>query len=260
MNPLLDTLFALRTIHGNFSKQEIPAQDVQTILDASVRAANASNRQSYSIVVVDDPQVIQTICGYRGSRALLFCVDFNRVIDLAAHLGYSYRPDLTVDYVTGSVDAILAAQTAAIAAKALGIDSLFTNGIHRHDLRVLYDTLGLPEQYCFPLILLVLGYPAAEPETQKGRATAGIVHHRQYRRLSNEELDQTVALYDDTQNHLGLSESWQAQGFDHYFDWFFQAWSKGGDDRRGQQVAEFLGRSGFLPIRQEERSTSNQSF
>ena len=54
MNETLNTIHELRTIHGNFTEQEISAQDLKTILAASVRAANASNRQSYSIIVVED--------------------------------------------------------------------------------------------------------------------------------------------------------------------------------------------------------------
>ena len=72
-------------------------------------------------------------------------------------------------FVTGSTNTILAAQTAVIAAKSLGIDSLLTNGVHRGDMERLWEMLGLPRQYCFPLIALVLGYAAKEPAYQKGR-------------------------------------------------------------------------------------------
>ena len=37
-----------------------------------MRAANASNMQCYSIVVVRDRQMMQKLCGYRGSRLLLY--------------------------------------------------------------------------------------------------------------------------------------------------------------------------------------------
>ena len=53
-NETLKTIRRLRTIHGNFLDQPLPEPAVQTILQASVRAASASNNQSYSIVVVKD--------------------------------------------------------------------------------------------------------------------------------------------------------------------------------------------------------------
>jgi nitroreductase len=169
MNETLKTLHSLRSIHGNFSDREVSGEDLQAILNASVRAANASARQAYSIIVVEDRDLMRQLCGYAASKLLLFCVDYNR---LTAHGGVSgshlhggrYHP-----LGHGSTDTILAAQTAAIAAKSLGIDSLFTNGIHRGDMSRVYKLLDLPEKHCFPLIALILGYPAQEPEYQKGR-------------------------------------------------------------------------------------------
>ena len=84
MNETLNTLHSLRSIHGNFSDQEITDEDLRTILNASVRAANASARQSYSIVVVEDHDVMRQLCGYVGSKLLLFCVDYNRIIATAS--------------------------------------------------------------------------------------------------------------------------------------------------------------------------------
>jgi nitroreductase len=247
MNETLNTIFTSRTIHGNFTGQEISEQDMQTILSAAVRAPNASNRQAYSIVVIDDRAVMKEICGYQGSRALLFCVDYNRIIDLAEHTGHPYTPDGLVAFVTGSVDATLAAQTAALAAKSLGIDSLFTNGIHRVAIDSVYKKLGLPEKYCFPLILLVLGYPTAEPGYLKGRITSsGVVHRNQYHRLSHEELDEMVDTYDNPANHLVLNPAWKSEDCAHYLDWFFTKWSGPGFNPKEIEFAEILGRAGFV--------------
>ena len=164
MNETCKTIHSLRTTHGNFSEQAISSEDLQTILNACVRAANASARQSYSIVVVEDKAVMKKVCGFVGSKALLFCADYNRLIDTAAHLGHGFAADGVVPFVTASTDTILAAQTAAIAARSLGIDSLFTNGIHRGDMSRVYELLDLPEAHCFPLIMLVLGYANRESE------------------------------------------------------------------------------------------------
>jgi hypothetical protein len=86
-NETLKTIGRLRTIHGNFLDKPIPEPELQTILKASVRAANASNMQSYSIVVVKDRKTIGEVCGYRGSCMLLHCVDFNRLKASAELMG-----------------------------------------------------------------------------------------------------------------------------------------------------------------------------
>ena len=70
-NETLKTLHSLRTIHGNFSDQRVPDDKVEAVIDASVRAANASNMQSYSIVVSRDAGKIQKLTGYQGN-CLLF--------------------------------------------------------------------------------------------------------------------------------------------------------------------------------------------
>lgn len=246
MNETLKTLHSLRTIHGEFSDREVAAEDLQAILNASVRAANASARQSYSIIVVEDRDLIKKLCGYTGSKLLLFCVDYNRLIATAEHLGQAYTEGGIVAFVTGSTDTILAAQTAAIAAKSLGIDSLFTNGIHRGDMDRVYTLLDLPEKLCFPLIALVLGYPSQEPAYQKGRWTgAGVIHYGKYHPITAEELDTLVQHYDDPEAHMGLSDTWRDK-FAHYLDWFFAAWMGRGGPRIGtSQMFDLLARAGF---------------
>jgi nitroreductase len=167
-NETLRTIHSLRSIHGDFSTREVSDADVKTILDASVRAANASNMQSYSIVVSRDPEKIQKLTTYRAGCMLLYCADYTRLIDTAAHLGYEYHADNLESFITSSTNTILAAQTALIAAKSLGVDSLLTNGIHRGDAERIWTILDLPQQSCFPLIALLLGYPNHEPSYKRG--------------------------------------------------------------------------------------------
>ncbi|MBW1804266.1 MAG: nitroreductase family protein [Deltaproteobacteria bacterium] len=248
MNETIKTIHHLRTIHGDFSSREIDDEALKVILDASVRAANASARQSYSIVVVRDRKIMQELCGYQGSRALIYCVDYNRIIDTAKHLKHSFEVSGIVPFVTGTTDTILAAQTAAIAARSMGIDLMFTNGIHRGDINRVYDILELPKKYCFPLIALILGYPNQEPDHQKGRLNGpGVVHYEKYRKATKEDLYELVAQYDDLEKHMGLDNTWRKQGLDHYLDWFYTIWStRGGPPEGRSQMAEILEQMGFM--------------
>jgi nitroreductase len=248
MNEILKTIHSLRTIHGNFTSQEVKDEDVKTILDACVRAPNASARQSYSIIVVKDRDLMGKLSGFVGSRTLIFCVDYNRILDTAKHLNHSFSADGTVSFVTGGIDTILAAQTAAIAAKSIGIDSMFTNGIHRGDMTRVYKLLDLPEKYCFPMIALVLGYPDQEPSYQKGRlGGAGIIHYDKYHKTTTEELDELARQYDDPDVHLGLNDEWKKEDLGHYLDWFYTVWStRGGKPDGKSQMAEILENAGFM--------------
>lgn len=242
MNETLKTISELRTVHGNFSDKDISTENLQTILEASTRAANSSARQSYSIIVIDDKEMMMKLCGYSGSSLLLFCVDYTRLSDVAHHMGHDFdRKDFT-GFITGSTDTILAAQTAAIAAKSLGLDSLFTNGIHRGDPNRVYELLDLPLEQCFPLIALVLGYAETDCKVKKARITEGVIHYGRYRHLSVAEMDKLVGKYDDPHERLVLSQGWK-QEYDRYLDWFFTRWSVKGDTL---PIRKLIEQTGFL--------------
>jgi nitroreductase len=246
-NETLRVIAGLRTIHGNFTARAIPDGDLQQVVAASVRAANASAMQSYSIIVVKDPAVQKKVCGYSGSCLLLYAVDYNRNIATAKRLGHQFSPDDMEWFVTGTMNTMLAAQTAAIAAKSLGIDSLLTNGVHRGDMARHWDTLGLPPKFCFPLIALVLGYAAEEPKYRTGRLSGpGVVHQGQYHALTDAEADGLVRQYDDKSQHLGLNETWDQNGHKHYLDWFHTEWSKRKQTTGPSQMLTVLKRTGFV--------------
>jgi nitroreductase len=250
VNETVGTIRSLRTIHGNFLDKPLPESALQAILQASIRAANASNMQSYSIVVVKDRAKMKAVCTYQGSCMLLYCVDFNRLRASAESLGYSYFPDNIEEFVIASINASLAAQTAVITAKSMGIDSLVTNGIHRGDMERVWKLLDLPQTYCFPLIALVLGYPTEEPPYQMGRLDGpGVIHYESYHRPTKDEVRDITSQYDETERHLALNENWKAQGYKHYMDWWFKDWlddSKPTD--RETQMLRFLRRSGFVEL------------
>lgn len=226
MNETLQTIHSLRSIHGDFSDREVNEADLNTILEAAVRTSNASARQSYSIIILDNRAKMKDLFGYQGSRALIFCVDFTRIMAAARYLNQEFDNDDIIGFITGSTDTILAAQTAVIAARSLGIDSLITNGLHRNQLDRVYRELNLPETSCFPLITIVRGFPRKEPEYQKGRLSLRhVVHHGQYRVPDNDQLCEIVAEYDDKSRHMGFIDDWERLGFEHYLDWFYIKWT-----------------------------------
>jgi nitroreductase len=209
-NDTLKTIHSLRTTHGDFSDRDVSNKDLEMILAAAVRAANASNAQNYAIIVIRDRAVMKEVSGgYSGAVALLFCVDFQRNMDLAAHLGKVYEYDPAWALTTGTVDAALAAQTAVIAAQSLGIDSLLTNGIHRGDPRRLWKVLDLPHQNCFPAILLLLGYAKSSPSERSGRlGLQGTIHQGTYRHRNADDFENLVKVQSDKANNL-----WEPKAF-----------------------------------------------
>jgi len=224
-NETLKTLHKLRTIHGNFTNRAIPDEQIDQILQASVRAANSSNMQTYSIVVVKNRQKMQQVCQYQGGCLLMYCVDYNRIKASAESLGHTYYPNSIVHLVTACINTAFAAQTAVIAARSLGLDCLTTNGIHRGDMKRVWKLLDLPEKHCFPLIAVVIGYPTEEPDYLKGRLDGtGVIHRENYHKPTTKELEHITRQYDDKKTHLALNDNWDQEGHQHYLDWLFKVW------------------------------------
>lgn len=246
MNEAMETIGKLRTVRrGNFSDKPIPPRELETILGACIRAANASARQSYSIIVVDE--AVKRELKWPGSCALLFCVDFSRLKRAADFLNQSFDSSHIQPFITGTIDTALAAQTAVIAAKSLGIDSRITNEVYTDEPAEIYRLLGLPEKYCFPLLLVSLGYPKNEPGPLKGRLTKGVIHYGRYESLNPEELERMVLSYDDRQAHPGLIDNWERMGFSHYLEWFFGKWLPPLETReKSRQIVELLERTGIM--------------
>jgi len=222
-NETIKTIHNLRSTHGNFLDKPIPEAAIETILQSSLRAANASNNQSYSIIVIKNRQMMKSVCGYQGGCVLLYCADYTRLEVCAETMGYHYDPGEMESFVTASTNTVLAAQTAVIAARSLGIDSLLTNGVHRGDMNRLWKLLDLPQTHCFPIIALVLGY-ATEPGHLKGRLDGpGVIHNEKYQALTKEQVGEIILKYDDKQRNLGLNYDWGGK-YKHYLDWFFADW------------------------------------
>lgn len=226
MNETLKTIRNLHTTHGNFTDKQIDDETLKVILEAGVHGANASNRQSYSIVVVRGEERIQKLigCGAKSPVALVFCVDFNRIYDIGEHLGYPSDYDNMFNYLTAHTDAIIAAQTAVIAASSIGLGSLYTNSIHnsyRKNLADLYEELSLPSEHFFPVTAVLLGYEDKEPDHTKGRLTdLGIVHYDSYQRLTEGQKEELIEKINAPENNFGSKG-----GCGSYLEYYYTKWA-----------------------------------
>jgi len=249
MNEVLRTIHSLHSTHGNFlPDRAVSDSDLETILNASVRAATASARQSYSIIVVHDQERMAKVVQYQAPVALFFCVDYSRINDLAEHLGSTFPSDSLMLFLAGVADTLLAAQTAVIAARSLGIDSLLTNAVHRTSLDTVYTQLALPREHCFPLLAILLGYEDGQSRKETGRlAASGVIHHEQHHRLTTEELDTLTSIYDDPTSGLTLNADWQAEGFKHYLEWFYAKRARRFPALKEHELLRYLIDAGFIP-------------
>jgi FMN reductase (NADPH)/FMN reductase [NAD(P)H] len=130
---------------------------------------------------------------------LLFLADYQRWMDLYAAAGCEERArELDIasrtpaegDLVLAMMDALIAAQTAVLAAESLGIGSCYIGDIIEN-WETHQKMFDLP-QYTFPAVLLCLGKPADKPLKKRVPRFERkyIVHQERYRHFSAEELDE----------------------------------------------------------------------
>lgn len=249
MNDTLKTIHSQRSTHGDFLPDGVSIADQETILAAAVRAPSASNRQAYSIIVVEDRVVMQELLGYQAGLALIFCNDTTRLDDLANSLGVDYPLNPTSRLTTGIFDVGCAAQNAALAATSLGWGTLFTNGLHRGELRRSWRILGLPDQNCLPIIALLVGKPAHEGMPKQRWHGPGLIHRGTYQRLTPEQIQAQINAMDHPEPGLQADyEDYQANGFTHRLSAYFAS-SVGGpahDTQHPHPLDSVLLETGFI--------------
>lgn len=244
-NKTLDTIHSLRSVRL-FEDRRITEETMNAILDAAVRAATASHRQSYLIMDIDDREYIKKLFGNNGDRMLLFCVDTSRLKKIADRLNGTFDNKYMMEYFAGTIDTVLAAQTAVIAARSMGIDSVIHHALQIKDMDALYEKLQLPESLCFPVMAIVMGYAKKEPEIKKGRLTGEGVVFRNVYHMDDEMTDRIIARYDIKEDHMGYISDWESKGYEHYMNWFLEVWNNHGSlEETTSEYFKMLEKRGF---------------
>jgi len=205
MNPTIDLIMHRRSTRS-YDPTPLTRVEKDTILQAAMRAPTAGAMMLYTILEVEDQSLkdkLAETCDHQPFIAeapyvLLFLADYQRWWDLyeaagcearARELSLTPRTPAEGDLVLALMDALIAAQTAALAAESLGIGSCYIGDIveNAETHRQMFD---LP-RFTFPAALLCFGRPAApSKEALVSRFDRKfIVHTNKYRRFSKDELN-----------------------------------------------------------------------
>jgi FMN reductase (NADPH)/FMN reductase [NAD(P)H] len=208
MNETLRVIHNRRSVRA-YSDRPVTREEKDQILAAVFRAPTAGNLMLYSIIEVEEQSIkdrLAITCDNqpfiaRAPYVLLFLADYQRWFDyfircgVAEHakaLNIADRRPQVGDLMLACCDALIAAQTAVIAAESMGIGSCYIgDSLERYEVhRELFD---LPK-YVLPITMVCFGYPAATNKKLTTRfGKAAIVHTNKYQRLEGEELDKGFA-------------------------------------------------------------------
>lgn len=205
-NPVLDTLFAHRSVRA-FRPAAMPEEKLDTILAAAQRAPTSSNMQTYSIVVVDDRDLLERMCRLCGNQRfvaecsvlLVFCSDISRLVRICAERGYAFRADQVNTLLVAHGDANLACQNASIAAQSMGFGTCMLGNV-RNDPPGVSDLLGLP-RYVYASVGLAIGVPAGDHGLKPRLPRRVIVSRNRY---SDAHFAEDVAAYDREMRATGV--------------------------------------------------------
>lgn len=191
-----------------FQEKEIPENILNQILQAASRASTTGNMQVYSIIVSRDPEMKRKVWDFHFRQPmamqapvlLTFCADFNRFNQWCRQREAEPGYDNLLSFLTATIDALLAAQNACIAAEANGLGICYLG-------TTLYNAEKIAEAYAcpagvVPITTVVLGYPEEVPELTDRLPMEGIVHYETYRPFSSEDIDK---LYYEKE-HLPFTE------------------------------------------------------
>jgi FMN reductase (NADPH) len=162
-----------------YEKKKISRNLKDTILDATMRAPTAGNMMLYSIIEIKDQRtkdrLVKTCDNQpfiaKAPFVLLFLADYQRWYDyfqvsgVEQHCrdkGIAMRQPREGDLFLACCDALIAAQTAVIAAESLGIGSCYIGDIMENYQE--HKTLFALPPYVFPITLVCFGYPTRQQQ------------------------------------------------------------------------------------------------
>jgi nitroreductase len=208
MNSTLETIMKRRSLRA-YDQRPLSPEVKNRILEATLRAPTAGNLMLYSIIEVNDQEKKKTLaltCDNQPFIAtapwvLLFLADYQRWQDyfmasdvekFCAQKDLPMRLPAEGDLMLACCDALIAAQTAVIAAESLGVGSCYIGDIMEN--YAAHQALFNLPRYTFPICMLCLGYP--DPKLPAGRKMTPrferrfVVFQDSYKRLGAAEFEE----------------------------------------------------------------------
>jgi nitroreductase len=187
-NATLDLLLAHRS-HRAFLPEQLPDGALETIVAAAQSASTSSNLQVWSVVAVEDEgrkNRLSELCGSQPhirdcAVFLVWLADLARLDNLGKEKGRAAAalPYLEL-FMTGVVDAALAAQNAVVALESLGLGCCYIGAIRNKPEEVAQE-LNLPPN-AFAVFGMTVGRPdpAANAAVKPRLGQAAVLHREQY--------------------------------------------------------------------------------
>jgi FMN reductase [NAD(P)H] len=170
---------------------------------------NSINGQQTSVIVVRDKKKKEKLAELVGNQEyvakapvfLVFVMDFYRTYLAGEKTGLKQAIHEDIEGIlAGSVDVGIALGASVVAAESLGLGTVPIGGIRRNPEEVI-ELLGLPK-YTFPMVGLVIGYPADESHKKPRVPFNSFKHNENY---DTKAVEESIDIYDEQMSEY-LSE------------------------------------------------------
>lgn len=196
-----------RTIRRYQEKDVTPAL-LNELMEIACRASTVGNMQTYSVVITRDAAMKEKLSPAHFNQpmvkkapvVLTFCVDLNRFSKWCEQRQAIPGYDNLQWFVTGAVDALLAAQTFCVAAEEKGLGICYL-GTTTYNPNQIIDALQLPK-LVFPITTITLGWPDELPEQVDRLPLEAILHQETYHDYSEEDIDRLYAYKESLPENL----------------------------------------------------------
>jgi len=198
MNETIKLLMERKSVR-QFVMEEMPREDIRTILEAAVQAPTAGNKSLWTAIHVTDPEkklALSKSCDNQPFIAtaplvLVFCADYKRWFDMykTLDLGEELRVPGEGDFLLAAADTFIAAHASVVAADALGYGSCYIGDIIEN-CDIQREILGLPE-YVKPVCMAVYGRPTQNQIERKKPPrfkVEDLVHENTYRAIDAQQM------------------------------------------------------------------------
>lgn len=197
MNEVINAIMSHASIR-NFTEQDVPEELIEQIARAGQQAPFTG--QMYACIYTKDADKRERLSKLfgplvkRGPVFMLFCLDFRKLEKFIASKGrINTASDLMMMFL-GIQDVAYFGQNMVLAAESLGLGTVFLGAAPNFDSE-LREIFNLPERV-YPVVGMVLGYPAESPAARPRIPTKFVLHKDEYFDLVPEDVEEALSVMD----------------------------------------------------------------
>lgn len=183
-NEVINCLLNHKTIR-KFKEDKIEEKTVNILTDVAMRAPTAGNLQNYSVIVVDDQEIIEKLPSFNCPLVIIVCADNYRMKRWMDVNNTDFYFDNIMNLFISSWDAYIALHNIDIAAKSMGLGTVYDGEALVFNAK---EILNIPD-YVVPVGLLCIGHPDHHPELKNRLPLDAVVHRNSYKIPTDDDVN-----------------------------------------------------------------------